>query len=157
MNRKIDTSSVLSILSICDKQWSSQVHDVICATVVNCFWSIWLCRNKLRFDDMKLNLQTVLNSISLNVSLTGNFSKGCSSSDINEFSILKSFAVSIKPRNPVVIREVLWLPPPCHWIKCNTDGATRGSPGYATCGGIFRDRSGASMGVLLLILELITL
>lgn len=30
--------------------------------------------------------------------------------------------------------------------KSNTDGAAKGSPGPASCGGIFRDRSGATLG-----------
>ena len=31
-------------------------------------------------------------------------------------------------------------------IKCNIDGAARGSPGHAGCGGIFRDCSGPTLG-----------
>jgi ribonuclease HI len=28
-----------------------------------------------------------------------------------------------------------------NWIKCNTDGASNGNPGIASCGGIFRDHN----------------
>lgn len=34
----------------------------------------------------------------------------------------------------------------CNWTKCNIDGAAKGLPGPAACGGIFRDHSAAVMG-----------
>lgn len=43
--------------------------------------------------------------------------------------------------------QVSWQQAICGWIKVNTDGATRGSPGgYASCGGILRDKSTATLG-----------
>jgi ribonuclease HI len=33
----------------------------------------------------------------------------------------------------------LWQPPLTNWIKCNIDGAAKGNPGIASCGGIIRD------------------
>lgn len=46
----------------------------------------------------------------------------------------------------MVIREVVWQPPPINWIKINTDGAARGSPGDASCGGVFRNFTGGIIG-----------
>lgn len=34
----------------------------------------------------------------------------------------------------------------CGWIKVNTDGAAKGSPGHAGGGAIFRDKIGAVLG-----------
>lgn len=31
----------------------------------------------------------------------------------------------------------------CNWIKCNSDGVAKGSPGIASCGGIFLDYKAA--------------
>lgn len=38
----------------------------------------------------------------------------------------------ILPKSPM-IKEVLWQTPIFDWIKCNSDGATQGSPDGATC------------------------
>lgn len=43
------------------------------------------------------------------------------------------------------ILEVFWNPPLVYWAKCNTDGASKGSPGEAASGGIFRDYRGHLM------------
>lgn len=36
------------------------------------------------------------------------------------------------------IKEVRWVMPPHCWTKANIDGTTRGNPGEAACGGVFR-------------------
>jgi ribonuclease HI len=33
------------------------------------------------------------------------------------------------------------MPPSLNWIKCNTDGASIGNPGLASCGGVFRNHN----------------
>lgn len=48
--------------------------------------------------------------------------------------------------NAPKIIEVTWIPPSCYMVKCNTDGAAKGSPGPASCGGIFRDHSTTALG-----------
>lgn len=42
--------------------------------------------------------------------------------------------------------QVNWSPPPCGWIKVNSDGAAKGQHGPAGGGVIFRDKSGAILG-----------
>jgi ribonuclease HI len=42
------------------------------------------------------------------------------------------------PRVPI-LKEVCWQPPLWNCFKCNIDGASRGNPGIAACGGIFRN------------------
>ncbi|KAG4920424.1 hypothetical protein D0Y65_047527 [Glycine soja] len=58
----------------------------------------------------------------------------------------KAFKVTFHPPKAPSILQVEWKPPPCNWIKYNTYGAARGYPGSAACGGIFRDRSVATLG-----------
>lgn len=81
-----------------------------------------------------------------NTSLSGNLSKGSMSSSISEFSLLKAFSVSCHVSKAPSITQVDWIPPPCGWVKCDTDEAARGSPGYGAGGGIFRDYREAILG-----------
>lgn len=82
------------------------------------------------------------------VSLTGNSSMGCGSNSIQEFSIMKSFSIDCHaPKAPSII-QVDWLKSPCGWVKCNSDSASRGNPGEASCGALFRDSSGAILGCM---------
>ncbi|ESW29542.1 hypothetical protein PHAVU_002G078500 [Phaseolus vulgaris] len=59
---------------------------------------------------------------------------------------LKSFGVDIHPRQVVSYVLVFWFPPTSHWFKCNTDGATKGSPSISGCRGIFRHHHTSIMG-----------
>jgi len=56
---------------------------------------------------------------------------------MSDFVILKKFKINICPPKAPVIKEVLWCPPPPHWIKGNTDGASTSTS--STCGVIFRN------------------
>lgn len=122
------------------------MSDVLLARIIHVIWSIWYCRNKSRFEGKKSHLRSVYATVSASVSMCGNLSKHHMHSSIEEFSILKAFAITCHPRKAPRVIEVDCLPPPCGWIKANTDGAAKGSPGHATGGGIFRDRSGAVLG-----------
>lgn len=64
-------------------------------------------------------------------------------SSIEEFSILELFAVNGHLDKSPTIKQVDWLPPHCGWFKCNM---TKGSPGHAGGGGIFRDKSVVVLG-----------
>lgn len=41
---------------------------------------------------------------------------------INEFLILRCFSVAGHPDKAPLIKQIIWYPPLCGWIKCNTDG-----------------------------------
>ncbi|KAL4334884.1 hypothetical protein GQ457_07G032640 [Hibiscus cannabinus] len=47
-----------------------------------------------------------------------------------------------KPWQPVVSNRWIASPPPCHWIKVNTDGARNTGSGLTACGGVGRDSKG---------------
>jgi hypothetical protein len=68
---------------------------------------------------------------------------------IHEFSIIKHFGVVCHPPLPPSIKQVNWIQPPYNWVKCNTDGASRGFPGASACGDIFRDHTGTFLGAFL--------
>ncbi|GAU40903.1 hypothetical protein TSUD_297080 [Trifolium subterraneum] len=65
---------------------------------------------------------------------------------MQELFILKAFNVNVHLPNAPVIKEVLWQPPLYNWVKCNTDGFVLGSPGLASCGGLFRDYTATFLG-----------
>lgn len=143
---QIDSSSLDSVLQVCFISWSSQVQDVLLAAISYVFWSIWLCINNLRFESKKIPFENALNLVKADTSLSGSLSAGSMAANISEFMILKRFSIKGKPPKPSLIKKVNWYPPKCYWIKCNTDGAVKGSPGLAACGGIFKDRSAAILG-----------
>lgn len=142
----VDTSSFMTIISLCSKDWSSQALDIVAAGIINVLWSIWHCKNKLRFDNKRLPFQSIINLIVSNVSLVGNSSSGCMSNSISEFELLRNFKVNSHPRKARIIKEVMWHPPIWNMVKCNTDGAARGSEGVAACGGLLRDMNADFLG-----------
>ncbi|KAK2367484.1 serum response factor protein A [Trifolium repens] len=88
-----------------------------------------------------ISWKNVISLISSSTTLTGNSTKKASSNSIRDFSFLKLFKITIhNPRVPC-LKEVIWMPPSLNWIKCNTDGASSGNPGLASCGGVFRDHN----------------
>ncbi|KAL6194704.1 hypothetical protein ACLB2K_035781 [Fragaria x ananassa] len=49
-------------------------------------------------------------------------------------------------KNQAVSWLVLWHPPLFPRIKLNIDGLAKGNPGFASCGGVFRDTHGHNIG-----------
>lgn len=128
------------------KNWSPQCKLVILAAIINCFNTIWYCRNQRRFNDKIINICTAKNMIISNTNLSGNTSTLTARSSITEFVIMKHFDVKIKPPKPTIIKEVIWSPPMIGWTKCNTDGAALSSNGMASCGGLFRNSNSDFLG-----------
>jgi hypothetical protein len=48
----LDFSNFDSLLGMCNKGWSPQLHDLIIAAIVNIMWMVWKCRNDVRFNDI---------------------------------------------------------------------------------------------------------
>ncbi|CAJ2636465.1 unnamed protein product [Trifolium pratense] len=91
------------------------------------------------------NLVPLLNSVTIPISKANDELRWIHS-DSGEFIILKVFDVNVHHPKTPVIKEVLWKPPLYNWVKCNTDGSALGSPGLASCGGIFRDYTATFLG-----------
>lgn len=126
------------------------MHDVVIAAVIKVFRVIWHSWIMFRSDNRKLFPPFLENLIIANVNFSGTLSEGTSSASIQDFLILKAFSVVGKPRKAHMVIEVIWKTPLGFWVKCNTNGAARGSPGLATYGGIFRDSSAATLGCFML-------
>ncbi|XP_045802493.1 uncharacterized protein LOC123896099 [Trifolium pratense] len=142
----LDLSNFDSLLGICNKGWSPQLHDLIIAAIVNILWKVWKCRNNVRFNDIYPYFSRDMIYVKSLIHQTAHYSKGHMYSSIKEFSILKHFGVDCHPPPPPSNKQVNWIMPPSFWVKCNTDGASRGSPGISSCGGIFRDHLGTFLG-----------
>jgi hypothetical protein len=59
------------------------------------------------------------------------------STSIRDFTLLKAFKVRLNPPKITFLKEVIWQPPPPHWIKCNVGGAY--SSTASACGGLFKN------------------
>jgi ribonuclease HI len=126
---------------LCDLNWSPQSKITVTAAIINLLNTIWLARNRARFNDSLITWRAAIALIIANTSLTGNNTKKISSNSIRDFSFLKLFRISIHHSRAPVLKEVLWQPPLLNWHKCNIDGASTGNPGNASCGGVFRDHA----------------
>jgi hypothetical protein len=133
------------IWKLCDLIWSPQSKVTITAAIINLLNTLWLVRNKARFDNKHLSWQSAISLIISNTSLSGNNTIKTSSNSMRDFSFLKMFGISIHQSRPSILKEVLWLPPMLNWYKCNIDGAFCGTSGNASCGGIFRNHAAEFM------------
>ncbi|GAU25589.1 hypothetical protein TSUD_260230 [Trifolium subterraneum] len=122
------------------------VQIVIAATLISIFNNIWVCRNNVRFKNIKPSLNSTIAVIVVVSTLTGNFTSLTSGPSISDFAILKYFKVSIHQPKALKIVEVIWAPPLCGWVKCNTDDTSVGNPDIAACADIFRNNNGANLG-----------
>jgi len=99
-------------------------------------WMIWRMRNYARFQD-KIEVSKAISVIKDLTCVMGNSSKASMKNDMLDFNVIKFFG--IKTRNGKVLcpLPIRWKFPSSGRVKINTDGAARGYPGLATCGGIF--------------------
>jgi ribonuclease HI len=141
LNFTIQFYSTDDIWKLCDLNWSPQSKVTITAAIINLLNTLWLVRNKARFDDICIPWQSAISLIIASTSLSGNITCKTSSNSMRDFSFLKMFRISIHRSRPNILKEVLWHPPLLNWLKCNIDGASCGNPGIAACGGIFRDHN----------------
>ncbi|XP_019431608.1 PREDICTED: uncharacterized protein LOC109338759 [Lupinus angustifolius] len=142
----IDTSFVTTLFSICNNSWSKQMNEMLSVCIIYTIHTIWLCRNKNRFEDKMIYLAQAISRIKREVNLSDTLSSATGKNSLHEFCMFKALNLSVRPCKSPSITEVIWLPPTQNWIKINTDGATHGSPGYSGGGGIFRDHHGNFLG-----------
>lgn len=131
--------SIEEIWTICDRCWSPQCKTVIQASIVNIVSTICYSRNQCRFQDIKPNWRSAINSIISAVNLSGSNTSKRSNSSVKDLITLKKFDVIVHPPKPMNIKEIIWSPSYMGWIKCNTDGEATSIT--SSCGGIFRDSS----------------
>jgi hypothetical protein len=83
-----------------------------------------------------------------NASSSGNLIALSPGYAMTDFCILKAFNVwSHLPKALAShYRDYIWQPPPLLWVKCNSDGVSKGNPGPSACGGIFRDSQANDLG-----------
>ncbi|XP_019435167.1 PREDICTED: uncharacterized protein LOC109341679 [Lupinus angustifolius] len=142
---RVDNASIQSLMVI-SKKWSPQVNLVIRASIINSISAIWFCRNKARFENLSISIAHATTKVKNDTSFSGNFSNLCVRSSMNEFSILKAFNVTCHCNKAPSILEVTWNLPASGWVKINSDGAAKGSPGHAGGGAIFRGTFGSCLG-----------
>ncbi|CAL0301660.1 unnamed protein product [Lupinus luteus] len=134
-HHQVDVSSLDSLILFYLKDWSPQLKVAITSSIVNSLAIVWFCRNKARFDNLKINLYEAFSMIKCNTFLTGNHSAKTARNSMLEFKIFKVFNVNLNCRKAPDIIEVLCKPPNFGWVKVNSDGAAIGCPGFAGGGG----------------------
>jgi len=142
INKHLQFNSSHDIWSILNYGWSPQCRIVIKACIINLINVILYRRNQIRFQDKVINCNTAINIIISKVSLSGNLTTKSAAVNMQEFIIMKSCKVNIRPPKAPAIKEVIWTPPMHSWIKINTDGAAIKKPTRAAAGGIFRNSDG---------------
>jgi ribonuclease HI len=141
VNQVLHFSSLEDMWKIADLNWSPQCRVTIIAAIVNLLNTLWLVRNQARFNNKLIDWKSAISLIIAGTTLSGNITRKPSSNSIRDFSLLKLFRITIHHPNVPILKEILWHPPLFHWYKCNTDGASNGNPGPASCGGVFRDHN----------------
>jgi hypothetical protein len=119
--------------------WSPQSKITIIAAIINLLNIIWFVRNQARFNNKIISWNSAISLIIANISLSGNNTCKASSNSIRDFVFLKLFRISIHHPKPSFLKEIIWQPQLFSWKKCNIDGASCGNPGFASCGGVYRD------------------
>jgi hypothetical protein len=139
LNLTLQFTNMEDMWKLCELNWSPQSKTTLAAAIVNLLNTIWFARNQLRFSDKLITWRTAISMIIASTSLTGNNTSKSSTNSMRDFTLLKQFNVNIHHSRAPYSREILWHPPLLNWVKCNTDGASVGNPGNASCGGVFRD------------------
>ncbi|GAU31744.1 hypothetical protein TSUD_146310 [Trifolium subterraneum] len=137
LNLTIQFQCMEDLWRLCDRAWSPRCKVAIKSTIVNIINSIWMARNKARFNNRANHWKNVVSWISANTLIADNRTSLCSNASLSDFRILKHFNISIHPPRAPCIKEIIWKPPCASWVKCNSDGAS--THASSSCGGIFRN------------------
>jgi hypothetical protein len=141
LNLTLQFTSMEDIWKLCDLSWAPQSKVTIIVAIINLLNTIWLVRNKARFDDTNITWVAAISKIISSTAMSGNNTKKLASNSIRDFTFLKCFNIHIHQPRTTFTKEVYWHPPLMNWVKCNIDGASNGNPGNAACGGIYRDHN----------------
>lgn len=118
-------------------------------------WIIWKERNRRIFKDHSSPLDTLWNTICQNIKETlllqtwheEDFPSLPQEQNIwANWNLHWNQELIIKGKTPAKSKTPeKWLPPSSHMFQLNFDGASKGNPGKAGFGGIFRDHKGAPL------------
>lgn len=111
LNQPLHFSALEEIWHLSERGWSPQCKLAIIAAIINIMSAIWRARNNCRFQNIKTHWKSAISQIIVNVSLSASNSKLPASSAMKEFTILKTFNVSINPPKMLIVKEVFWCPP----------------------------------------------
>ncbi|KAF6142930.1 hypothetical protein GIB67_003886 [Kingdonia uniflora] len=112
---------------------------------VICF--IWNSRNKIIHEERSATFSTAKQGTLTHIKEAAPKSKGVMKNNVQDLRIISKLGVIFKPRKPPDIKACFWELPVEGIIKANTDGASRGNPGRAGYGIMFRDYTGSVMEV----------
>jgi len=105
LQRSISLVSFAALLDCVPQRCSSQIRDVMVASVVHTVYSIWLARNALIFNSAKVSVHATFTKISSFISMSSTISKGhCVASDVDILNNLFITPIHIRVRDiiPVV-------------------------------------------------------
>lgn len=131
----------------CKNWWSKTLknsQDMILASIVPTLilWELWKLRNEIRHEVSSFSMQTVIYRV-LNwireLNLLIKPKKKVSFSGIISLQMLNVQMKTVKIKRPTLVQ---WKPPTGNLLKLNIDGASKGNPGRAGCGGVVRNSSG---------------
>ncbi|KAK2407625.1 hypothetical protein QL285_043228 [Trifolium repens] len=88
-------TSMEDIWKLCDLNWSPQSKVTITAAIINLLHTIWIVRNKARFNNTNINWRSAISMIIVNTAMSGNNTSKLSSNSIRDFTLLKSFKITI--------------------------------------------------------------
>ena len=95
-------------------------------------------RNSTTFQNVFLLINVAIRRLCLSIKKADIFRIGFMDNSQLDLITLRCLGVSGIPKPLQRIYSVIWVPPPVGWVKINTDGAAKGSPGLAGAGGIFK-------------------
>ncbi|XP_004296004.1 PREDICTED: putative ribonuclease H protein At1g65750-like [Fragaria vesca subsp. vesca] len=131
--------------SVTGKAFSPQLKNIWFASCLFALMAIWKSHNKLRFDNKQPSLMRVFRSVKAWVRYIAPYTPGCVRGVLDS-KVLSSMGVILVLKCQSALRIVLWHPPLIPWLKLNTNGFSKGNPGLAGCGGVFRDSFGRLIG-----------
>lgn len=140
-------TSLRELLRWCVRRpMSNQYNQVILSIILNTLWAIWKYRNKAIFERRRNTVVSCIRKIKKSVANAAFLFHGKIRNSVAESALLRALTVTPRYKDALGIKEIRWVNPPPSWHKCNVDGAAKGSPGAATCAGVFRNYRGFHRG-----------
>ncbi|PNY05479.1 ribonuclease H [Trifolium pratense] len=132
------------IFQSCNPAWCSQVKDLALAAIIHTFHTIWMTRNKIRFNNAKVSIHSAKIKIGTLIAASSAMTKSFASSATVDLQVLSNIQVPVQQRPKKKSLLVLWKAPPIFWTKVNTDGSFTQTS--SACGGIFRNHHANYLG-----------